>query len=247
MSEEIKKYKVDFEAVANLIAREEDGRFHPKSAHKYSPTELCGCIRNSFFSRKFPVEYDDFSYRNFFLGNVFHEIFQSKMNDLEFRKKIKDKLGIDIEHVENEKAFHYLLPSEKTNGRRVIISGRLDTVIYLRGEEKPYVVDYKTVSDGKYQLKEGKSKIEHQRQVNFYLGVTLGDEGGVIYIDKRRFWIIQYEFSFDGKMFDEMIAFAVQLDDCLEKDVVPSVSTAEQYKAGNCQYCKHSSRCSKIQ
>lgn len=212
-------------------------------AHKYSPTELCGCIRNSYYSRVNPIDHDDFSHRNFFLGNVFHEIFQSRLLNRDFRKKIKEELGYDIEHIENEKAFHYLLPSEKTNGRRVVISGRLDTVIYFTGSDIPYVIDYKTVADGKYQQKEGKAKEEHQRQVNFYLGVTLGEEGAVVYVDKRRFWCQTFEFNFDGHMFDEMLEFCVKLDEALETKTVPLVDIDEQKKKGNCQYCQYKETC----
>ena len=236
---------LNFQAIIDGIAIKKDARFHPKMDHKYSPTELSGCIRNSYYSRLFPEAFTPESYRNFLLGNVLHELFQDNLTPEMIEKYLKATLGDKIEHVESEKAFQYLIPLEKTNGRRVIISGRLDTIFYLKGYSKPIVVDYKTTQNAYYNSKEPKDA--HVDQVNFYLGPSLADYGMVVYIDKRNLSIVQHTLPYSQPRFDGTIKYCIDLDNALETKTVPIVDKAKQDEDGNCKYCRHKERCTRFE
>jgi hypothetical protein len=235
------KKKMCFQDIIDLIAQEDDGRFHSKMAHRYSPTELTGCMRNSWFSRKFPVAYDRYSFRNFLLGNILHDVFQHKFKDKVFLEKLRKELGIDVVFVDNERAFQYLIPPHDCNNRRVIISGRLDTIFYLRGEDVPYVVDYKSTANSKYN--ENQAKLDHIKQVNFYMGCTLSERGSVVYIDKRNLHIVQHDIVFDLKLFDDVVNNAVLLDNALSVDKCPVVDVDIMKNNGCCAYCKYKDMC----
>ena len=237
---------LDFQKIIDAIAQKKEDRFHPKMKHKYSPTELSGCIRNSYYSRLFPEAFEDSSYRHFLLGNLLHGLFQDNLES-EQRKKYLTKIFDEdtITHIESEKAFQYLIPLEKTNNRRVIISGRLDTIFYLKGYDKPIIVDYKSTQNSYYNAKAPKD--EHVDQVNFYLGPSLADYGMVVYIDKRNLSIVQHTLKYSQDRFDKVVKYAVDLDNALETNVVPIVERKVQDEKGNCKYCRHKSRCSEFE
>jgi CRISPR/Cas system-associated exonuclease Cas4 (RecB family) len=233
---------LDFQKILDKIAQNGDGKFHAKLKSKYSPTELCGCLRNAWYSRIFPVPYDAESYRAFLFGNMVHEMFQKNLDYPDRYKMFKDTELLDrVSFVESEKGFHYLLPFEKTEGRRVIISGRLDSIIFLKGAEKPIIVDYKTTKAIKYNLTEPKDA--HISQVNFYLGCTLGDHGIIVYIDKGTFQIVQHTIHYSYDRFQKMIDFAVDLDNAIEKKKCPKIDKSEMAKEGYCSYCKYAKEC----
>lgn len=223
---------LDFQKIIDKIANKGDGSFHKKMEHKYSPTELSGCIRNSYFSRLHPEKFDEQSYRNFLQGNILHELVQDHVQEV---------LGDKIDHVENEKAFHYLIPFHQTDGKRIIISGRLDTIFYLPGEEKPIVVDYKTTQNAYYNSKDAKT--EHKDQLNYYMACTLADYGMVVYIDKRNLNVIQHTIPFSQERFDNMVKYAIDLDTAIETKEVPPIVRLDQEDKGNCKYCRHKKRC----
>ena len=235
MSDNLTEFEktLDFQEILNKIARKGDGSFHKKMEHKYSPTELSGCVRNSYFSRLYPEEFDDRTMRVFLLGNVLHELVQDN---------VKDVIGDKLDHIENEKAFHYLLPLDKTNGKQILISGRLDTIFYLKGDEKPIIVDYKTTANSYYNKINGPKK-EHIDQINYYLACTLADHGMVVYIDKRNLEVVQHTVKFSQETFDEMVNFAIQLDTALETETVPPVDYPLMDERGNCKYCRHKVKC----
>lgn len=230
----LKKFEkvLNFQKIINKIATKGDGGFHKKMPHKYSPTELSGCIRNSYFSRLHPEKFDEQSHRNFLQGNILHELVQNN---------VKDIIGKELDYIENEKAFHYLLPFEKTKGKRILISGRLDTIFYLKGEDKPIVVDYKTTQNVYYNAKDAKK--EHKEQLNYYMANTLADYGMIIYIDKRNLNVIQHTIPFSQERFDNMINYAINLDDAIETQSIPVINKLEQEDMGNCKYCRHKTRC----
>ena len=233
---------LDFQKILDKIAQKGDGAFHAKLKSKYSPTELCGCIRNAWYSRMFPIPYDSKSYRAFLMGNMVHELFQKNLDYPDRYKMFKDTELLDrVSFVEAEKGFHYLLPFEKTEGRRVIISGRLDSIIFLKGADKPIVVDYKTTKAIKYSMNEPKDA--HVSQVNFYLGCTLADHGIVVYIDKGTFETVQHTVHYSYDIFNKMIDYAVDLDNAIEHNICPSITKSEMAKGGYCSYCKYADKC----
>jgi len=247
MTEETKLEQKDIEEILNFqkildgIAQTGDGSNHAKIGSKFSPTELSACIRNSYFDRMYPIPYDEDSYRNFLLGNTIHEIFQKNL-DFKLRDKVLDKvLHGKIRFLESEKSYMYLLPLELTNNKRIIISGRLDTIIFLHGYDKPVVVDYKTTSDLKYSLDHAKNA--HIAQVNFYLGCTLGDIGMVVYVDKKNLSVVQHTTHWSPEKFNEMIQYAITLNKHLEEKTIPTCDIPLMKKEGYCSYCKHKDRC----
>ena len=223
---------LDFQKIIDSIAQKDDNSFHKRMEHKYSPTELSGCIRNSYFSRLHPEKFNDSSYRNFLQGNILHELVQDN---------VKEVLGDKLTHVDNEMAFKYLIPFDKTNGKRIIISGRLDTIFYLPGEDKPIVVDYKTTQNVYYNMKDAKT--EHKDQLNYYMACTLADYGMVVYIDKRNLNVIQHTIPFSQERFDNMVEYAINLDNAIETEKIPDVKRLEMEDRGNCKYCRHKKRC----
>jgi CRISPR/Cas system-associated exonuclease Cas4 (RecB family) len=232
---------LDFQKILDEIAKKGDGSFHAKIENKYSPTELSGCIRNAYFNRIFPIPYDDKSYRNFLLGNVLHELFQNHL-DFKLRDKILGKLFEDkVRYVENEKSYMYMIPLSKTNNERIIISGRLDTVIFLKDVQKPIVVDYKSTADIKYTQTEPKDA--HVSQLNFYLGCTLADNGIVVYVDKRNLNVVQHSIKWSPSKFTEMEDFAINLDKHIREKKIPNTDIDKMSKEGYCSYCKYRKQC----
>jgi len=232
---------LDFQKILDGIAQKDDTRTHIKLTNKYSPTELSACIRNSYFARMYPIAYDDSSFRNFLLGNVIHDVFQTHL-DYKLRDKVLDKvLHGKIRYLENEKSFHYLLPLNRTDNHRIIISGRLDSIIYLHGYDKPVIVDYKTTSDIKYSMKAAKDA--HISQVNFYLGCTLADYGMVAYIDKRNLSVVQHTVKWSPEKFNDMVEYAILLDHHIHAKTIPQCDIAKMAKEGYCSYCDHRDKC----
>jgi len=181
---------LDFEKILMGIARKDDGKFHAKVPNKFSPTELSGCMRNAYYSRQFPENYSDGTYLNFLMGNIMHELFQDNITMKHKDGLLKEILGDNISYVEHEKAFHYLLPLEKTNNKRIVISGRLDTIVYLKDNPTPIVIDYKTTRAIKWNEKAPKDA--HVAQLNYYLGCMLSDYGILVYINKPDMRIVQH-------------------------------------------------------
>jgi len=236
---------LDFQKILDKIAQKKDGKVHIKMSHKYSPTELSGCIRNAYYSRLFPEAFTNESYRNFLHGNELHELFQSNLEKEEREKVLKEVFQDKIVHIENEKGYQFLLPFEKTEGKRILISGRLDTIFYLKDLEKPIIVDYKTTSNAYYNRdapKEG-----HVDQLNFYLATNLADYGMIVYIDKRNLSIIQHTVKYDQNRFIKMMDYAIALDTALETSKVPIVTPTLMDNEGNCRYCRHKERCKQLE
>lgn len=241
---ELKSFEkiLDFEKILLAIAKKDEGRFHAqKNSSRFSPTELSGCLRNSYYNRLFPEEYDDKTYLNFLYGNVIHELFQKHLDWKERDKVLKEIIGDNIRYVENEKAFHYLLPMEKTNNERIIISGRLDSIIYLKDNPIPVVVDYKTTGMIKYNEKAPKDA--HVSQINFYLGCMLADYGILVYVNKPDLKIIQHTVPWSPQVFNDMIDFAITLKKSIDTNTVPDCDVIKMEQDGYCSYCKHKDKC----
>jgi len=234
---------LDFQKIGDAIAQKGDGANHAKVDGKYSPTELSACIRGSYYSRIFPKEYDSKTYRNFLLGNTIHDIYQKNLDykERDKNKKLIELLGGKIRFTESEKSYHYLLPLDKTNNRRIVISGRLDSIIFLHGYDKPIVVDYKTTSELKYSRDAPKEA--HVAQVNFYLGCTLADYGMVVYVDKKSLETVQHTTTWSPEKFKEMENYAITLDKHLMAGTVPSCDIPLMKKEGYCNYCDYCDKC----
>jgi len=236
---------LDFQKILTAISKKDEGRFHSKHPSKFSPTELSGCIRNSYFNRLFPEEYDDKSYMNFLYGNIMHELFQDNLDYRQRDKVLKGVLGEKISYIENEKAFHYLLPLEKTNNQRIVISGRLDTIIYLKDNPVPIVVDYKTTGAIKYSMNEPKST--HVSQLMFYLGCMLADYGILVYINKPDLRIVQHTVPWDATIFNDMVDFAIDLKHAIDTTTPPDITVVQMEQEGYCSYCKHKDKCKAVE
>lgn len=238
---------LNFQKIMDAIAQKGDGTNHAKVDGKYSPTELSACVRNSYFARVFPTDYDEKSFRNFLLGNTIHDIYQKGLDykERDKNKKLVELLGGKIRFIESEKSYHYLLPLEKTNNRRIIISGRLDSIIFLHGYDKPIVVDYKTTSELKYTR--AAAKDAHISQVNFYLGCTLADYGMVVYVDKKGLEVIQHTTKWSPEKFKEMEEYAITLDKHLIAGTVPHCDISKMAKEGYCSYCDHRDKCQAVE
>jgi len=236
---------LDFEKILNAIARKGDGSHHVRLPNKFSPTELAGCMRNAYYSRLFPEDFSDGTYINFLYGNIMHDLFQNSLELKNKNKHLDEIFGDKISYIENEKAFHYLIPLERTGGKRVVISGRLDTIVYFKDDPTPVVIDYKTTRAIKYNLHSPKQA--HVAQLNYYLGCVLADYGMVVYINKSDMKIVQHTIAWSQKIFDDMINFAVELNKSLETNIAPIVKKSEMKDGGYCAYCRHKTKCSEYE
>lgn len=233
---------LDFQSIIDKIANKDDGKNHAKLDGKYSPTELGGCMRNAWFNRIYPLPYDAKSYRAFLMGNILHELFQKNLDYPDRYKTFKDHPILEgVKWVEAEKSYMYMIPFERTNGRRVVISGRLDSIIYLKDRDDPIIVDYKTTKAIKYNLKGPKAA--HVTQVNFYLGCALANYGILVYIDKGDLEIIQHTVPYSQKVFDDMVDYTIKLDNYIVKKEVPDCNVIEMENEGYCSYCKYKDKC----
>ena len=246
MVKELMKFEkiLDFEKILLAIAKKGDTKVHIKRDNKFSPTELSGCIRSSYYNRVYPIEYDDKTYMNFLYENILHELFQDHL-DFKVRDKVlKDVIGDNVTFTQNEKEFHYLIPLEKTNNERIIISGRLDTIIFLKDNPIPIVVDYKTTGAIKYSSNAPKET--HVSQLNYYLGCMLADYGILVYINKPDLKIVQHTVKWSPEIFNEMIDFAITLKDSLDKKIPPDVNIKDMQSHGYCAYCKNKDKCKEL-
>ena len=233
---------LDFEKILNGIARKGDGSHHTKVDNKFSPTELSGCMRNAYYSRVFPEDYDDGAYINFLYGNLVHDLFQDNLTLRTGNKHLEELFQDKISYIENEKAFHYLIPLEKTNGKRIVISGRLDTIVYFKDDPTPVVIDYKTTRAIKWNVHSPKQA--HVTQLNYYLGCVLADYGMIVYINKPDMRIVQHTVPWSQEVFDKTVDFAVKLNESLTTNTPPTIKKLEMKDAGYCAYCKHKVKCS---
>lgn len=234
---------LDFQKILNEIARKRDGRHHSKLENKFSPTGLVSCIRNSYYSILFPEPYDDRSFRNFLIGNMFHEIFQDNLDpkDPKNVELLQKLFGDKIEHIESEKGYLYMLPLSKTDGERILVSGRLDTIFFLKDEAAPVIVDFKTTSNGYYN--KDKPKLEHVKQLNFYLATNGSDYGYIVYIDKRSGDIFQHKVEYSKELFEELESNAIALFKAMKAKAPPIVNVKAHFEAGTCHYCLHKAAC----
>ena len=233
---------LDFEKILNAIAQKGDGSHHVKLPNKFSPTELSGCMRCAYYNRQAPEKFTDGSYINFLYGNIMHELFQDSLEMKTKNKKLEEMFKDKISYIENEKAFHYLIPLEKTGGKRIVISGRLDTIVYFKDDPTPVVIDYKTTRAIKYNVHSPKQA--HVAQLNYYLGCVLADYGILVYINKPDMRIVQHTVPWSQTVFDVMVDFAVDLNTAIETNVAPIVNKPEMKDGGYCAYCRHKMKCS---
>jgi len=236
---------LDFEKILNAIARKGDGTHHVKLPNKFSPTELSGCIRNTYYNRLSPEKFTDGTYINFLYGNIMHELFQDSLELKTKNKKLEEMFKDKISYIENEKAFHYLIPLEKTNGKRIVISGRLDTIVYFKDDPVPVVIDYKTTRAIKYNIHSPKQA--HVAQLNYYLGCVLADYGILVYINKPDMKIVQHTVPWSQPVFDKMITYAVTLNESIETNIAPIINKSEMKDAGYCAYCRNKAKCAALE
>lgn len=213
-----------------IEAIEDEYRATRKEMSDYiSVTEVTGCLRRSYFNRKYPHEIPSWS-TSAVIGKYIHQIVERK-----FAEKFKD----------------YIVEIEKTFTDDILI-GTVDIAIRDPVSKKSFVIDLKTTS--KIPIE---PYYNHVLQVNAYLYLANADVGYIIYIDKRftrnplnnnqfiksfrlRFYNPRIEtmLNKDAHLYQHVKYRAHTLKRCLEYDELPQKELSEQ-----CAYCEHLKRC----
>lgn len=191
-------------------------------------TELCHCIRKSYYRRKIPKPMDMDTAWHFFRGRIFHLIFQ----DL-----LKDKAGWQTE---------YRVEISLPNIPAVKVVGRIDAI-----HNASALYDWKWQSDfyKKKVKKEGALK-SHQLQSLTYSFMYKKQEGcpqypvpyiGYLYSTGSQ--VIPIGLEGLGSLMIKQLDKGERLYNALVKNIAPTEAEHEDWE---CKYCDYKVECTKF-
>ncbi|MEM0475181.1 MAG: PD-(D/E)XK nuclease family protein [Candidatus Norongarragalinales archaeon] len=195
----------------------------PKQVGRYYPSEVGACLRKTWFSFKFPIEFDAEKRRLFETGNILHDyivhVFKSEKTP-------------EVELLKSE------MPCSINCGD-FVISGRVDDVLLLKVSGKTVLVEVKSAA----RLPRSPSK-HHAAQLQFYLHATGMREGALLYVEKNTLNSVVFSVSYDERVASEGIARFAALHKALLEDKAPEPEAKlRQDMRWWCDYCEYVERC----
>ncbi len=195
----------------------------PKTVGRYYPSEVGSCLRKTWFSFKFPVEFDAEKRRIFETGNILHEyvvhVFKSGKTP-------------EVELLKSEMPF-------VMNCGEFVVSGRVDDVLLVKSSGKTVLVEVKSAS----RMPRGPSK-HHAAQLQFYMHATGVHNGALLYVEKNTLNSIVYTVPYD----EHAAADGIQRFAVLHKALLEDAAPEPEAKLRNdmrwwCDYCEYNERC----
>lgn len=197
----------------------------PKEIGRYYPSEVGNCLRKTWFSYKYPQDFDVDKQRFFEMGNILHEYIV---------KVFKSEKTPEVKLLKAEFPFQITVDD-------FIISGRIDDLLLLTVENKELLVEVKSTSNLK--LITG-PKPHHAMQLQFYMHATGVHDGALLYLEKNTLQSKVYSVQFTQNAADEAFARFKALHAFLKNDELPPAE-AKLEKELNwfCKYCEYKPKC----
>ncbi len=197
----------------------------PKEIGRYYPSEVGNCLRKTWFSYKYPQEFDVDKLRVFEMGNILHEYVV---------KVFKSEKTPEVKLLKAE--FPFQIPIDD-----FIISGRIDDLLLLTIENKELLVEVKSTSHIGWM---DKPQPHHAMQLQFYMHATNVREGALLYIEKNTLQSKVFSVPFEQNAADEAFARFKALHAFLKHDELPPAE-AKLEKELNwfCNYCEYKTKC----
>ncbi|MFH0973505.1 MAG: PD-(D/E)XK nuclease family protein [Candidatus Micrarchaeota archaeon] len=195
----------------------------PKTVGRYYPSEVGSCLRKTWFSFKFPIEFDAEKRRIFETGNILHEyvvhVFKSGKTP-------------EVELLKSEMPF-------VMNCGEFVVSGRVDDVLLVKTSGKTILVEVKSAA----RMPRGPSK-HHSAQLQFYMHATGVHNGALLYIEKNTLNSIVYSVAYDERAAQDGIQRFAILHQALLEDAAPEPEAKTHADMRWwCDYCEYAERC----
>jgi len=213
--------------IENHLFRE----FKPKTHGRYYPSEIGKCLRDVWYSYKFPQPTPVDRIKIFEAGNIMHHFVAEVM---------RSEKNLQVKLIDNELPFQLQV-------RDFIISGRIDDLLLVLADNRRLLVEVKSVSRLDFT---NEPQPQHMMQLQLYLHALKKshniDAGALLYIEKN---------TLQSK------TFVVQPDELLAADALDRFSKLHNFLvAGNlpppeartradigwmCRNCEYRERCFK--
>ncbi len=215
---------IDFNKVIERFLEKE---IHEKKIGRYYPSEIGRCLRNLYYSYKYPVKVKPRLLKIFELGNIMHDFVV---------KVLKSEKIPEIELIDSE------IPIElKVDD--FVISGRIDDLILLKTDNRKILVEVKSCKDIRSINKPQNS---HMIQLQFYMHVTGIKEGILLYIDKTTLETKSFKLEYDAFWAELIIERFRKLHRALVNDKLPlpEAKIVEEIR-WMCNFCEYKEKCEK--
>jgi CRISPR/Cas system-associated exonuclease Cas4 (RecB family) len=215
---------IDFEIfIDRFLSRERK----PKEIGRYYPSEAGLCMRQVWYSYKFPKETEKDLLRIFHAGNLVHDfvvdVFRSERNP-------------DVVLVESEFPF-------KIEQDGFTVSGRVDDLVLLKEEDKKVLVEVKSC-----RSINGMEEPEntHKMQLQLYMHATGIRNGVVLYVEKNTLKSRSFAVAYDQDWARRIMDRFGLLDRHLKDDVMPAAEGKTvphlSYMCSRCDYAEECGR-----
>ena len=210
----------DFNKLIENYVKKKD---YPKKLGRYYPSEIGYCLRKTWYSHTDPRPVDSQLSKIFEAGNMIHE-FIEKVISSEKNPQI-DLLGAEIPIKLLHKDF--------------LISGRIDSLILVKIENKKVLVEVKSCKNLPENYKE-----EHEAQLQFYL-YSLGIKDGLLlYVQKHNLDTVSFEIEADKEKALEILKrFELLHKNLKDKELPEAEARHDEEKIWLCEKCPWKGEC----
>ncbi len=196
-----------------------------KKIGRYWPSEVGGCLRETWFKYKKPKKTPVESLRHFEVGNMVHdfivEVLESEDNS-------------DVELLKSE------LPC-RLDRENYVISGRVDDVVLVKSEGKTWLVEVKSTKNLNYCEE---PKKDHEMQLMFYMHSTGIRNGALLYLQKYDLEAKTFEVEYSEEKSQEVLERFDKLHESLTNDKIPEPEAKKNEEIKwKCRYCDYKEEC----
>jgi CRISPR/Cas system-associated exonuclease Cas4 (RecB family) len=147
--------------IDNHLARE----FKPKTVGKYYPSEIGKCLRETWYTYKFPLPTPTELVKIFEAGNILHHFVAEVM---------RSEKNPHVQLLETELPF-------KLQIRDFVVSGRIDNLLLVKADNRKLLVEVKSTS----RLDQDGPQPQHVQQLQLYMHALKIQDGVLLYIEKN--------------------------------------------------------------
>ncbi len=210
-----------------LIERYLEREIEEKKIGKYYPSEIGKCLRNLYYSYKYPMKVGPRLLKIFELGNIMHDFIV---------KVLQSDKNPEVELIGAE------VPIKLDMGD-FVISGRIDDLIVLKSNGEKVLVEVKSCRDIR---KVASPQNAHLIQLQFYMHVTGIKQGILLYVDKGTLETKSFNVSYDPYWSELIIERFKILHESLTKDILPKPEAKLIPELSwMCDFCEYREKCEK--
>ncbi len=210
-----------------LIERYLEREIEEKKIGKYYPSEIGKCLRNLYYSYKYPMKVAPRLLKIFELGNIMHDFIV---------KVLQSDKNPEVELIGAE------VPIKLDMGN-FVISGRIDDLIVLKSNGEKILVEVKSCRDIR---KVASPQNAHLIQLQFYMHVTGIKQGILLYVDKGTLEAKSFNVSYDPYWSELIIERFKILHESLTKDILPKPEAKLIPELSwMCDFCEYREKCEK--